>query len=401
MTRNGFSKEGLARQHEVLARHVEAGGTPGLVAAVARGDEVHVDAIGALEPDGGRPVGADTLFRISSMTKPVVAVAAMVLVEDCRLRLDEPVDDHLPELADRRVLVDADGPLDHTVPADRSITTRDLLTFSSGYGQPFTVAPGAPYARAMEDPAICTGPPAPGGNVAPDEWLRRMGEIPLVHQPGAGWRYHVSADLLGMLLARAADQPLEEVLRERVFEPLGMADTAFSAAAGLDRFGAAYDLSPDGDGLVVWDPVDGEWSKPPAFPSAAGGLVSTASDYLAFARMLRAGGRLDSGERLLSRPSVELLTSDQLSDAQKADADFVLGDPAAHSWGFGVGVVTRRTDHASVGTYGWSGGLGSLWANDPVEDLTCVLLTNRVWMSPVAPTVAADFLTTSYAAIDG
>ena len=117
--------------------------------------------------------------------------------------------------------------------------------------------------------------------------------------------------------------------------------------------------------------------------------------------MLRGGGRLPNGDRLLSRPSVELLSSDQLSDAQKADVDFVLGDPSAHSWGFGVGVVTRRTDHASVGTYGWSGGLGSLWANDPVEDLTCVLLTNRVWMSPVAPTVAADFLTTSYAAIDG
>ena len=176
------------------------------------------------------------------MTKPVVAVAAMVLVEDCRLRLDEPVDDHLPELADRRVLVDPDGPLDDTVPADRPITTRDLLTFSAGYGQPFTVAPGAPYARAMEDPAICTGPPAPGGNVEPDEWLRRMGEIPLVHQPGAGWRYHVSADLLGMLVARAAGQPLEVVLRERVFEPLGMADTAFSAADALDRFGAAYNL---------------------------------------------------------------------------------------------------------------------------------------------------------------
>ena len=346
-------------------------------------------------------MGDDTIFRISSMTKPVVAVAAMVLVEDCRLRLDEPVDDHLPELADRRVLVDADGPLDDTVPADRSITARDLLTFSAGYGQPFTVAPGAPYAGAMEDPAICTGPPAPGGNAEPDEWLRRMGEIPLVHQPGAGWRYHVSADLLGMLVARAAGQPLEVVLRERVFEPLGMADTAFSAADALDRFGAAYDGAPDGDGLVVWDPADGQWSTPPAFPSAAGGLVSTARDYLAFARMLRAGGRLPTGERLLSRPLVELLTQRPAERRAEGRRRLRPRRPGRALLGLRRRRVTRRTDHASVGTYGWSGGLGSLWANDPVEDLTCVLLTNRIWMSPVAPTVAADFLTTSYAAIDG
>jgi len=400
MTGTRWSSAGLRRQHEVLAGHVERGEVPGLVAAVARGDEVHVDAIGELELDGSRPVAPDTIFRISSMTKPVVAVAALTLVEECRLRLDEPVDEHLPEMADRRVLSDPGGPLDDTVPAERSITARDLLTFTSGYGQSFTVPPGSPYATAMDDPAISTGPPAPGGNVEPDAWLARMSEIPLLHQPGRGWRYHVSADLLGMLVARVSGQPLESYLRERVFEPLGMVDTAFSAAHGLDRFGAAYDGALEGDGLVVWDPADGQWRTPPAFPSGGGGLVSTALDYLRFARMLRGGGRADDGERILSRPSVELMTGDRLTDEQKAHADFILGDDGAETWGFGLGVVARRTGPAAVGAYGWTGGLGSLWGNDPAEDLTYLVLTNRVWMSPVPPAVAADFITTTYAAID-
>jgi CubicO group peptidase (beta-lactamase class C family) len=400
MARTGLSREGLARRHEVLSRHVESGEVPGLVAVVARGDEVHVDAIGAMEPDGPQPVAEDTIFRISSMTKPIVAVAALTLLEDCRLRLDDPVDEHLPELADRRVLVDPAGPLDRTVAAERPITTRDLLTFTSGYAPAFTVPADSPYARAMTDPAICTGPPAPGANVEPDDWLRRMGEIPLVHQPGRGWRYHVSADLLGTLIARASGQTLDAFVRERVLEPLGMVDTAFSADRALDRFGAAYDVAPDGDGLVVWDPRDGQWSAAPSFPSGGGGMVSTALDYLRFARMLRDGGRGPAGDRILSPPSVALMTGDRLTAEQKANADFVLGDDGAETWGFGVGVVARRTGLPTVGTYGWTGGLGSLWANDPATDLTFLVLTNRVWSSPVPPAVAADAITSAYAAVD-
>ena len=401
MSTGGLSKARLGRLHDTMAGYVERGEVPGIVTLVSRRGEVHTDAIGALAI-GGRPVQRDTIFRIASMTKPVVAVAAMILVEECRLRLDEPVDRLLPELAGRRVLKRLDGPLDDTVPAKRPVTLRDLLTLRFGIGYSPEVAGGWPIQQAFQRQNILQGPPRPQGQPEPDEWMRRVGTLPLMYQPGERWLYELGIDVLGVLIARAAGQPLETFLRERIFEPLGMKDTGFSVPAEkIDRFATSYEVSRETGALDLYDEAEGgEWSRPPAFPSASGGLVSTADDYLAFARMLLGKGA-HGNARILSRPAVETLTSDQLTPVQKAVSGLVPGYFDSHGWGFGVAVVTRRVDvPGSVGAYGWDGGLGTSWRNDPSEDLIGILLTQRGWTSPNPPDVCADFWTSTYQAIE-
>lgn len=376
----------LARLDAVMAGHAERGDVHGLVWLVARRGEVHAGSAGDV-------AGRDAIFRISSMTKPVTAVAAMILLEECLLRLDDPVDAWLPELADRRVLARPDGPMDDTVPARRPITVRDVLTFRLGLGMDFDVAGPQPVLEAMGELGLGTGPPAPATPPEPDEWARRLGTLPLAHQPGEGWLYDTGSDVLGVLVARAAGRPFDQVLRERVFEPLGMADTGFWVPEGeRHRFGPSWSVDPATGERTLYDPPDGQWSRPPAFPSGGGGLVSTVDDYLAFASMLLAGGRTASG-RLLSRPTVAAMTTDQLGGTAP-DPDGGLG------WGFGVGVQVRRTGPPSVGSYGWDGGLGSSWVNDPAEDLVGILMTTEAWTAPVPPPVCRDFWACAYAAVD-
>lgn len=395
----GWSEARLARMRDVLYSHVVRGEVPGLVALVSRRGEVRVEALGAQAVDGP-PVRRDTIFRIASMTKPVVAVAALILVEECRLRLDEPVDRLLPELAGRRVLRRIDGPLDDTVPAQRPITLRDLLTFRMGFGQLMAPPDAYPILRAAHELQIGMGPPSPAATPAPDEWLRRLGTLPLMHQPGEEWHYNTGSDVLSVLIARAAGQPLEDFLRERIFGPLGMEDTGFSVPdEKRDRFATSYVADPATGGLRVFDEAaSGQWSRPPAFPSGGGGLVSTADDFLAFARMLLDNGR-HGGERLLSRRSVEAMVTDQLTAAQRAGASPFLDEQ--RGWGFGVAVVNARSDATTApGQYGWSGGLGTTWSNDPGEGLIAILLTQRAWDAAGPPAVTLDFLTGAFAAID-
>jgi len=394
MSNSGLAKDGLDRLHDIMAAHVERGTVPGLVAVVSRRGEAHVDVIGATAVDGGAPVQRDTIFRISSMTKPITALATMILLEECVLRLDEPVDRLLPELADRRVVRRIDGPVDDTVPADRAITVRDLLTFRMGFGGYFGPCPLNDAAAPLQ---LSVGPPQPSLPPEPDEWMRRFSTLPLMFQPGERWLYHTGADVLGVLIARASGQPFATFLRERVFEPLGMRDTAFFAPTeAVSRLATSYMTNPDTGALSLFDAPAGQWSTAPAFPSGGAGLVSTADDYLAFAEMLLRGGA-----PIVSRPTVETMTSDHLTAAQKAVSGFFPDDFDARGWGFGVGVVTRR-DHpaAPVGQYGWDGGLGTIWRNDPHEQLTAILLTNVAWSSPRPPEIASDFLTAAYAAID-
>src|SRR5689334_19652918 len=318
-----WSTQRLGRLRDIMAGHVERGTVPGLVYAVSRHGELRVETLGTLALDGPA-VERDGIFRISSMTKPIAAAAAMVLVEQCVLRLDDPVDDLLPELANRRVLRSLDAELDDTVPAYRPLTLRDLLTFRLGFGQAFLDPAAHPIMRAALDAEIGMGPPDPAGPPEPDEWIRRFGALPLMHQPGERWLYHTGSDVLGVLLARATGRPLEAALRELLFEPLGMADTGFTVPSDhIGRFTTLYWTQPDG--LVEGDPGDdGRWSRPPTFPSAGGGLVSTVDDFLTFGRMLLANG-LAPGGRLLSRPAVELMTSDHLTPEQKAASGMVPG----------------------------------------------------------------------------
>jgi CubicO group peptidase (beta-lactamase class C family) len=394
MTTSRLDPTRLARLHDVMGAHVARGEAPGLVSVVSRRGEAHVDAIGTSAVDGGTPVHPESIFRISSMTKPITAVATLILLEECVLRLDEPVERLLPELADRRVLRRIDGPIEDTVPAHRSITVRDLLTFRLGFGAYFAPCPVNDAAAPLQ---VSVGPPQPSLPPEPDEWMRRFATLPLMCQPGERWLYHTGADLLGVLIARASGQPFETFLRERIFEPLGMKDTAFFVpAADVGRLVTSYMTSPETGTLNLFDEPSGQWSTPPAFPSGGAGLVSTAADFLAFAEVLLRGGA-----PLLSRPSVETMTADQLTPAQKAASGFYPDDFDARGWGFGVGVVTRRDDpSAPVGQYGWDGGLGSIWRNDPTEQLIAILLTNAAWTSPKAPEIATDFLTGTYAAID-
>jgi CubicO group peptidase (beta-lactamase class C family) len=280
------------------------------------------------------------------------------------------------------------------------ITVRDLLTFRLGLGGDFTGAHGQPAMARAAELRLGVGPPAPAGTPEPTEYLRRLGTLPLEYQPGERWLYHTGSDVLGVLIARAAGQPFDAFLAERVFAPLGMTDTGFAVpAADLHRFGPSYWRDPATAEVGTYDPTGGQWSTPPAFPGGGAGLVSSADDFAAVAAMLRAGGS-HRGVRLLSRGAVAVMTTNHLTPQQLA----VCGpDPSgALGWGFGTAVQLRRTGPTrSVGSYGWDGGMGTSWSNDPAEDLTAILMTNQMWTSPVPPPVAQDFLTCAYTALDG
>jgi CubicO group peptidase (beta-lactamase class C family) len=397
----GLSATRLARLHAVMEGYVERGAVPGLVTLVSRRGEVHVDAVGTTARGGPVPIRRDTIFRISSITKPMVAAAAMVLVEECKLRLDEPVDPLLPELADRVVLRRIDGPLDDTEPAHRPITLRDLLTFRLGFGLVMAPPGSYPIQVATDDRVLGQGPPAPADVPEPDEWIRQFGTLPLMYQPGERWMYNTGSDVLGVLIARASGQKLETFMREWIFDPLGMADSGFSVPADkLDRFTTSYMTDPETGALDVYDEREGQWSRPPAFPSGGGGLVSTADDVDAFGQMMLNGG-VFGGERVLSRPTVEMMTADHLTAEQKAVSDLAPGYFASHGWGFGMSVVTRR-EHAAepVGKFGWDGGLGTSWYSDPQEEMVTVLLSQASFTSPDPPDVCRDFWTGAYQAID-
>jgi CubicO group peptidase (beta-lactamase class C family) len=393
----GLSKARLGRMHDVMAGHVQAGEMPGMVTLVSRGGDIHVDAIGQIAI-GGTPMQRDTIFRITSMTKPVTAVAAMILVEECKLRLDDAVDRWLPELADRKVLRAIDGPIDDTVPAKRAITPRDLLTFRPGYGMIMVFPDRYPVQKAIAEAGFAPGPVFP--SFPPDELMRRYGSLPLIYQPGERWLYNSGTEILGVLIARAAGTTFGEFLRDRIFAPLGMKDTAFHVPyAKLDRFATSYARDHATQELTVFDdPATGKFSTPPVFENGSAGLVSTADDFNAFAQMMLNGGRLGS-DRILSRPSVELMTTDQLTSEQKLGSEIFFG--ANRGWGMGLSVFTGRDDLCNVpGRFGWDGGYGTSWYSDPTENLTGILLTQRMMDSPQPSRVMVDFWTLAYQAID-
>ncbi|SFL53994.1 CubicO group peptidase, beta-lactamase class C family [Paenibacillus sp. 1_12] len=398
MSVGNLSKERLGRMHDIMAGYVERGELSGMVTLVSRRGEVHADAIGKKSFDSSEQMRRDTIFRIASMTKPITAAAAMILVEECRLRLDEPIDRLLPELADRNVLMQLDGPLDDTVPAKRPITLRDLLTFRLGIGAVMALPGRYPIQKAMDEAGLAPGPNPP--ECSPDEWMKRLGSLPLIHQPGESFMYHTGSDILGVLIARAADRPLEQFLRERIFEPLGMKDTGFHVPADkLDRLSTSYRINQETGAVNVHDePLVSRWSSPPVFPSGGGGLVSTADDYLAFCQMMLNKGR-HGGERILSRPSIELMTTDHLTAEQKASARIFFGDHSG--WGFGVAINLQRNElYDSPGRFGWNGGMGTSGYTDPKEEMIGIVMTQRLMDSPAPPGVFLDFWTSAYQAID-
>lgn len=366
----------LAAVRALMEAEVARGQLPGAVWLVAQRGSVVVETIGVTAIDGRTPMARDTIFRIASMTKPVTVLAVLILVEEGKLELDAPVDRWLPELANRRVLVRMDGPVDQTVPAERAFTVRDLLTFTFGFGMSFEPLP---IQKSIDEHQLVNAQPLPMTPHAPDEWIRRFGTLPLLHQPGARWMYNTGSLVQGVLVARAANQGFEAFVRERILLPLGMRDTGFHVPpAKLARLaGCGYFTDPQKGQQTRMDRDGAEsaYASAPVFPSGAAGLVSTVDDYFAFARMLMDGG-VHRGQRLVSEALVREMTRDQLTPAQKAASTFFPGFFDTNGWGYGVAVSTAPDAiSAEPGRYGWFGGFGTEWFNDPSRDLVVIAMT--------------------------
>jgi len=397
----GLAERGLRTLHQRLAAAVERGTVPGLAALVARGPDVHVEVLGHAAVGEDTPLRRDAIFRIASLSKPIAAAATMVLVEDGTLTLDGAVATFLPELASPRVLRSLEGPLDDTVPAERAITVEDLLTFRLGFGAVMAPAGTYPVQEAEAELGLMTlGPPWPPPPFGPDEWMARFATLPLMHQPGAEWRYNTGAQVLGVLVERAGGQPLEEFLRARLFEPLGMTDTAFWVPPEkVDRFTTAY--FPDeatGELALLDPPAGGWWNEPPAMGNLAGMLVSTLDDFWAFVSMLLARGTARDGNAVLSPGAVAGMTTDHLTASQRASAPVFFGDHGG--WGYCMAAPgPLRGEPPVPWGFGWNGGTGTTWTSDPVRGLTTILFTQRAMTSPEPPALFGDFWDAAYGAI--
>jgi CubicO group peptidase (beta-lactamase class C family) len=395
-----FSKPRLERMQQILSGYIDRKEMPGLVALASHEDDVHVETLGTLSFEQSAPMRTDTIFRIASLSKPVTAVAAMILIEDCRLRIDESIEPWLPELANRRVLRSMSGPLDDTVPAHRPITVRDLLTFRMGFGSVMAPPDSYPIQKLIREYRIGgDGMQRPTEAPTAEEWIQRLGSLPWMAQPGERWLYHVSCDVLGLLIARVSGQSLGAFMRERIFDPLGMNDTGFYVPPEkIDRLPGCYGSDHQSNKLVLFDdPAKSAWRSPPPSESAGGGLVSTLDDYYTFYRMLLNKGRHDDTE-ILSRTAVQLMTSDQITAENRVGAELFFGD--FRSWGFVMSVDTRRDDLShNPGRFGWDGGTGTTAYVDPAENSIGILFTQRMLDSPEPPKVFSDFWTLAYSAL--
>lgn len=341
---------------------LDAGRLVGYVCGVRQDGRSEL-AAGGLRSLGGPGLTPDAVFPLSSSSKPIGGVLAMRLVELGILALDDPVAAHLPELASPRVLERHDGPLDQTVPAERPITLRQLLTMTAGFGY----VESGPLAEAMGEQQVAPGPYAPP--VPADEYLRRLGGLPLVDQPGRGWYYHTSSDVLGVLLARATGRSVAELLAEHVTGPLGLRDCGFTADP--DRLVTSYGAADDG-GLRPLD-TGARFAGPPVFESLACGLASTAADYLALLDVLVDGGSGHGGGAVLGVEQVRSMTTDHLTERQRATGEGFIGPES----GYGFQVEIRPD-----GAVGWAGGLGTIGYADPRTGRSAVVFTTQSYDVP-------------------
>ncbi|MGN6454085.1 MAG: serine hydrolase domain-containing protein [Steroidobacteraceae bacterium] len=381
---------------EILERHVETGYLAGGVALIGRGSHAQVVAVGDQSLEAPRLMQRDSLFRITSMTQPIIAAATLMLVDEGKLHLGERIDSWLPELGHRRVLRHIGSALNDTVPAQRSISVEDLLTFRCGLGVAPNAAEDSPMQRRIAELKLAGfGSPDPAATVEPDEWLGRLGTLPLMAQPGETWLYDTGSSILGVLISRVAHKPLSQLLEERVFRPLGMRDTGFMVPASKrERFVSAYRVETGR--LRPYDELaPSAWMSPPVFPDGGSGLVSTVDDFFAFSHLLVNQGRL-GGARLLSPEAVADMTRDHLSSAQRAAAAPLIGN--RRGWGFGVAVVTEMTPQGiPAGAYGSNGGFGTSWVADPLSATSAILLTQTLFTSGMPPAVHQEFWSAVFA----
>lgn len=394
----GLSASRLTALTNAMQGYVERGEVAGVVSMVWRRGEVgYFEPLGLRDEAAQLPMERDTLFRIASMTKPVTSAAILMLIEEDRLALDTPISLWLPELAAPRVLRDPTGPLDQTDPARASLTVLDLLTHRAGLAYSFTATGplSAAYAAAFN---------GLDARMDGNTWLARIAALPLMFQPGSRWHYGVATDVLGVLIERVSGMSLGEFFRTRIFEPLGMRDTAFWVPdAQLSRLATAYSIEAGTGRRVVEDqPSSSRWANPDRFQSGGGGLVSTAQDYLQFAQLLLGRGRVGA-TRLLSHRSVDLMRSNFLSRDQRRVPAFGHVLWAGQGFGLGVSVVDDPAQqlplgYRSKGSFGWPGAYGTSWFADPVENLIGLMLIQRRSIEPFP--MAVDFERRVYDAID-
>lgn len=366
----------------LLREIVESGQLAGAATLVWRNGEAQTVCVGWRDLDGNLPVERDTIFRIASMTKPITSVAALMLVDEGRIALNDPITRYAPEFSRMRVLRSLNGPLQETDPAERPITFEDLLTHRAGltYGD-FHLGP---IAQAYRD--------ALAGDidsyVAPDDWIARLAQLPLIGQPGAMMSYGRATDLLGFLIARIEKEPLGLVLRRRIFDPLGMKDTGFLVARDRqDRRAAAYGFNDEGR-LIKRTTFSGvvlaERPEDMTYESGGQGLWSTADDYLRFARLFLGNGSVDGARLLRSETLVRMMTN-QLTEGQRAHSGWLGRKPFAAGRGFGLGVsVVLETDQSDlmrrggVGTVSWPGAYGGWWQADPNDGSILIFLAHNI-----------------------
>ena len=372
------------RARDALDAHVAAGRLPGYAVAVDHAGETTIWAGGRMALDDDRQMQTGTRCRIASLTKPVGGALLMTLVERGELALDDEVGRWLPELAAPRVLRDPAGPLDRTVAADQPILVEQLATMTWGLGALF---PPCPLSEAMEEWGVAPGPIPP--QMDADEYIARIGGLPLAFQPGRAWLYHTGSDVLSVLVSRATGRSVAELVAERITGPLGMRDTGFWCDP--DLLPAVY--MPAADGLELFDPPDAAFARPPRFEALGSGLVSTVEDYLRFMTALR-----DGGGPILSAGSVEIMTSDRLTAVQRASSRVILAEGS--SWGLNLEVdLTRTEPWTNPGRFGWNGGFGTAANVDPVADLTIVFFSQRMLESPAPPATFTDLWRAAYAEV--
>lgn len=388
----GLSSRRLERLEAVMREYVDREKVAGMVTMIARhGKVAHFARYGLRDFEDERPMELDTIFRIYSMTKPVTSVALMMLYEEGRFQLTDPVSRFIPEFGALEVY--AGGPKERMelVALERPVNIKDLLVHTAGltYG----IFSSSPVDELYVEAEVLSD----AGTLK--DMIRKLGEIPLRYQPGSDWHYSVATDVLGRLVEVISGQPLDRFLEQRIFEPLKMRDTAFYVAEEKrDRFAAMHKV--DEDGVLSRD--DSEWTRafdePPSFLSGGGGLVSTASDYMRFCAMMLNGGELD-GVRLLGRKTVELMTTNHLPD-ELVPIDFE--DYAVEGYGFGLGFsvlvdLAASSSLGSVGMYSWGGYANTLFWVDPREELIGILLMQYVPFGHYP--VQESFQTLTYQAI--
>ena len=385
----GMSAEVLAQIPPSLQAVVDAGDLSGFVTLIWRkGEIVQLNTLGHRDVAAGKPMTRDTMFRIASMTKPITSVAALMLMEEGKLRLDDPITRWAPEFSNMKVLKSPTGPLDEVYDAPREITIDDLMTHRSGLAYGFTSI--GPIAHAYE---AALGSALANPNT-PDQWMAKLANLPLSFPPGERFHYSHATDVLGFLVGRIAGMPFEDFLQQRIFGPLGMVDTDFwCPPEKRERMARLYRVDPETDRLqdVSFPHLDAQ----PAFCGGGGGLISTADDYLRFARMMLNKGELD-GVRLIGEDTHVLMAANRLTAAQREIPFMGIPFWLGQGFGLGVSVIADPEKQAwmgagSEGAFGWPGAFGTWWQADPAEEMVLIYLIQN--SMPLGPEAAAQLAT--------